>query len=248
MPVKKKKKKKKIDGGIPFLPKDDKGAVLKNSPRRNPPADDDSALSIDNSSHNDKRSEVAELVRLRDEWETWRSKEEANWCEQLRQKEVSLRAKWREREAERAYSMASAAKDYKKLETWLRKSLHEVESRERSLKSLEESLKMEYARKVGELELLQNRLVDEYQHQLGLEKAKVKDLEHELIQEKNNVKTANMKIRCIEEEFDQYREVQRKSPEGTLKVDVLQLQVRLIMKRIYEIWFCIVCSKHVEVD
>ncbi len=248
LPEPKKKKKKKIDGGIPFLPKDDKGAVLKNSPRRNPPADDDSALSIDNSSHNDKRSEVAELVRLRDEWETWRSKEEANWCEQLRQKEVSLRAKWREREAERAYSMASAAKDYKKLETWLRKSLHEVESRERSLKSLEESLKMEYARKVGELELLQNRLVDEYQHQLGLEKAKVKDLEHELIQEKNNVKTANMKIRCIEEEFDQYREVQRKSPEGTLKVDVLQLQVRLIMKRIYEIWFCIVCSKHVEMD
>ncbi len=186
---------------------------------------DDSSLSLDHSSYNNTKTEVAELARLRDEWEAWRSKEETNWWEQLRQKEVSLRAKWREREAERAYSMASAAKGYKKLETWLRKSLHEVESRERSLKSLEESLKMEYAHKVGELELLQHRLIDERQHQLEVEKTKVKDLENRLIKEKSEVKAANVKLRGVEEEFDKYREAQRKSPEGTLKVDVMQLQV-----------------------
>ncbi len=186
------------------------------------PTDDDSAFYY--SSHNNK-AEMVELVRLRDEWETWRAKEEIKWWEQLRQKDMSLHAKWKEREAERAYSMVSASEGYTKLETRLRKGLHEVESRERSLKSLEESLKMEYACKVGELELLQRRLADERQHQLGVEKTKVKDLENRLAKEKNEVMAANVKLREVQEEFDKYCGAQRKTPEGILKVDVLQLQV-----------------------
>ncbi len=212
-----------------FHPHDEKGMPDDFQPI---PTDDGSTFYYSSHSH---KAEMVELARLRDEWETWRTKEEIKWWEKLRQKEMALRAKWKEREAERAYIMVSASEGYTKLETRLRKALHEVESRERSLKSQEESLRMEYSRKVGELELLQSHLADERQHQLEVENTKVKDLKNCLAKEKNEVMAANVKVREVQEEFDKYCGAQRKTPEGILKADVMQLQV--FVKENFLRWF-----------
>jgi hypothetical protein len=107
-----------------------------------------------------------ELQLLQHEWDTWRTKEEMTWARRLAEKDAALEARWREQDAQRILAVSAAAADYAKLEGKLRKSLGEVEARERALKAKTESFQMEHARKLDELQLLQRRLRDETRHQV----------------------------------------------------------------------------------
>ncbi|CAM9315454.1 unnamed protein product [Phaeothamnion confervicola] len=162
---------------------------------------------------------VAEAMR---QWEDWRQRQEASWAEGLRAKDEALVQRWEQREAERHKAMQRAQSDYAKLEARLRKALAEVEVRERTLQSREEALKTDHAARLAELQLLQRRLREESRHQVELEKMRAAALEKQLATHKAALSSAETRLRSCEDEFDRYRQAQRRTPEAALRLELAQ--------------------------
>ncbi|CAN0114928.1 unnamed protein product, partial [Discosporangium mesarthrocarpum] len=156
------------------------------------------------------------------EWERWRSREEEAFSQRLREKDLALEEKWVKRDEQRREGLARAQAEYTKLESKLRKALSEVEARERALKAREEGWRSEHAQKLSDLQLLQRRLREESKHQVDLERMKSAALEKQLSTQSRFLEEAKARGQAVEEEFDKYRQAQRRSTEGALRQELLK--------------------------
>ncbi|CAM9659757.1 unnamed protein product [Chrysoparadoxa australica] len=168
-------------------------------------------------------AEIEGIEAMRIEWEAWRSKAEAEWTQQLLAKDLALEEKWRAKDDERRQSLLAAQQEYRKLETKLRRALTEVGGRERAMKAREEEHRSQHAQKVSELQLLQRRLRDETKHQVELERMKATELEKRLKTTKKALEMAETRARSAEEEFDKYRQTQRRTHEGGLRQELVKV-------------------------
>ncbi|KAL7527650.1 hypothetical protein ACHAXR_002059, partial [Thalassiosira sp. AJA248-18] len=174
---------------------------------------------------------VASLEKKRCEWEQWRHRQELEWHEKLRTKEAAMMRVVEERvcaiENERLRSMEISKNEYEKLETRLRKSLIEVEAKERQLKDIELGYQNERKRKLAELELKEKLINQELKHTVELTRAKVNAAVDQAAVAEKSAAAANHKVKQIESEMDQLREQHRKTPEVTLLHELAGLKGQL---------------------
>jgi hypothetical protein len=170
------------------------------------------------------REAAASLEHKRCEWEQWRLRHELEWHEKLRNKAAAMMNLVEERvctlEKERLGSVDASKNEYDKLESRLRKTLIEVEAKERQLKDVERGHQNEHRRKLAELESREKLLKEELKHSIEIERAKVKAAIEQAV-------AANKRAKQIEAEMDQLREQHRKTPEVTLMHQMAELKGQL---------------------
>uniref|UniRef100_A0A7S4HS34 Uncharacterized protein n=1 Tax=Odontella aurita TaxID=265563 RepID=A0A7S4HS34_9STRA len=119
-----------------------------------------------------KHSE-AELEKKKNEWERWKTLEEAKWHEKLREKESAalrlIEDDYRAREKERADAADASLQEYSRLETRLRKSLNEIETRERQVQNADAARHADFTKKIAELQLQERVMKEEAKHSVDLE-------------------------------------------------------------------------------
>mmetsp|Transcript_7056 Transcript_7056/g.10554 ORF Transcript_7056/g.10554 Transcript_7056/m.10554 type:complete len:949 (-) Transcript_7056:20-2866(-) len=165
------------------------------------------------------------------EWEEWRHTEEIKWHEQLRSKEAAairiLEDRAKEKEKELVQAMNANQLEYGRLEQRLKKSLGDIESKERKLNAEDMKRQADYALKISDLQLQQRRAKDEANHIVELEKSKhAAALERASIAEKT-AKAAVNRAKALEEELDELRCKQRQYPEAVLQQEVIVLKGKL---------------------
>ncbi|KAK6179237.1 hypothetical protein SNE40_011643 [Patella caerulea] len=165
------------------------------------------------------------------ELEMWKENQEHAFELQLKQKEMSymkaLGEEWKKRDTEREVIMQKKVTEYNQLEEQLRKTLTDLEKREKQLAAnehevmrLKTDLKREHDRKLQELKEASNRLKLDCDHQVQLEKMKVKELEDLIVRHKGEVLEAEKKYRNIDREFNIYKEQQNTKPEVRLQSEI----------------------------
>jgi hypothetical protein len=116
---------------------------------------------------------LASLEKKRFEWEQLKHQEELTWQEKLRNKEAEIMSTIEERitlnEKERLASIEKSKSEYETLEKRLHKAIVEVETKDRTLKELQEKHQHEYKRKVAELDLREKLIKQEMTHSVEIE-------------------------------------------------------------------------------
>ncbi|XP_073676007.1 centrosomal protein of 120 kDa-like [Garra rufa] len=136
------------------------------------------------------------------ELEMWKEMQEDLFDNQLKQKELShmqaLAEEWRKRDHQREALIKKKEMEYNLLEEQLQKTLSDLEKREKALahaemetQRLQREMRAEHEFSVRELQDSGRRLREDCAHQVELERSKVKQLEDQLAQQRQQVNTAN---------------------------------------------------------
>uniref|UniRef100_A0A8C2KT14 Centrosomal protein of 120 kDa n=1 Tax=Cyprinus carpio TaxID=7962 RepID=A0A8C2KT14_CYPCA len=155
----------------------------------------------------------------------------ALFCAQLKQKELShmqaLAEEWRKRDLQREALIKKKEMEYNVLEEQLQKTLSDLEKREKALahaemetQRLQRELRSEHEFSLRELQDSGRRLREDCTHQVELERSKVRQLEDQLAQQRQQVNTAENKYKQLEKEFLQYRDQQNVRPEVRLQSEI----------------------------
>uniref|UniRef100_A0A8C2KSA4 Centrosomal protein of 120 kDa n=1 Tax=Cyprinus carpio TaxID=7962 RepID=A0A8C2KSA4_CYPCA len=153
------------------------------------------------------------------------------FCAQLKQKELShmqaLAEEWRKRDLQREALIKKKEMEYNVLEEQLQKTLSDLEKREKALahaemetQRLQRELRSEHEFSLRELQDSGRRLREDCTHQVELERSKVRQLEDQLAQQRQQVNTAENKYKQLEKEFLQYRDQQNVRPEVRLQSEI----------------------------
>jgi len=114
-----------------------------------------------------------DIERRTREWEEWRHQQELKWHEKLREKEEAairaLEEHSKARENERMNLMEASRLEYVRLETKLKKSLADIEHKDRQLKHEQSIRESEYKRKQFDLDVKLKMIREEAKHLLELE-------------------------------------------------------------------------------
>uniref|UniRef100_A0A9J8A804 Centrosomal protein of 120 kDa n=1 Tax=Cyprinus carpio carpio TaxID=630221 RepID=A0A9J8A804_CYPCA len=165
------------------------------------------------------------------ELEMWKEMQEDLFDNQLKQKELShmqaLAEEWRKRDLQREALIKKKEMEYNVLEEQLQKTLSDLEKREKALahaemetQRLQRELRSEHEFSLRELQDSGRRLREDCTHQVELERSKVRQLEDQLAQQRQQVNTAENKYKQLEKEFLQYRDQQNVRPEVRLQSEI----------------------------
>lgn len=135
-----------------------------------------------------------------------------------------LEEEWARREEERSNLLKSAQEEYQRLEQTLRKSLADLETRERRLTVAEAALQREQEAKRDENESLQRRLKSEQSHTLSLAKKQTEAYERRISLLESQLSDAERRAKQVETDFAEYRQQQRKLPESRLREEIAALK------------------------
>ena len=165
------------------------------------------------------------------DWEQWRQRQELEWNQKLREKEIAamrhLEEKAKEKDKELSRVINNFHLEYGRLEQRLKKALAEVELKERTLTSDDIKRKTDYDQKVVDLQIQQRRVKDEANHIAEREKAKTQlNLERISFLEKN-VSKAEERRRLVEHELEELQQRYRNSTESALMHDIVILKAKI---------------------
>lgn len=165
------------------------------------------------------------------ELELWKETKEKEFEKQLKTKEVAymkaLAEEWKKRDTEREVLTQKKLTEYKQMEDQLRKTLHDLEKREKKLllneqevMTMRTELQREHDRKLEEIKEASRRMKEDCDHQVDLQKMKSKELEDMVERYKKEVAEGLKKYRALENEFAAYKEQQTKTPEVRLQSEL----------------------------
>ncbi|XP_026072887.1 centrosomal protein of 120 kDa-like isoform X1 [Carassius auratus] len=165
------------------------------------------------------------------ELEMWKEMQEDLFDNQLKQKELShmqaLAEEWRKRDLQREALIKKKELEYNVLEEQLQKTLCDLEKREKALahaemetQRLQRELRSEHELNMRELQDSGRRLRQDCTHQVELERSKVRQLEDQLAQQRQQIQEAENKYKQLEKEFVQYRDQQNVRPEVRLQSEI----------------------------
>nr|XP_014352195.1 PREDICTED: centrosomal protein of 120 kDa [Latimeria chalumnae] len=173
------------------------------------------------------------------ELEMWKEMQEDLFENQLKQKELAhmqaLAEEWKRRDREREALVKKKVAEYTVLEEKLRKTLSDLEKRERQLANaevelqrLKKELQADHERSVQELRDTTRRLQEDCTHQVELEKSKVKQVEDDKLRLQQQLHEAEHKYKVLEREFNQYKEQQSSKPEIRLQSEINLLSLEKV--------------------
>lgn len=117
-----------------------------------------------------------------------------------------------------------------KLESELKETLKEMETRERKLALAEEDMgrqrkdhKADLARQLSDIRDASRRMQKDFSHQVEVEQHRVDDLRRQVASLGEEKMTADKRYRRLEEEFAAFRHAQAVSPEGQMRERCSQL-------------------------
>lgn len=172
-----------------------------------------------------------EIDQKKLEWEKWKHVGELKFHEKLKEKESEMLKKTELRiskiEAEANERINQTRMECSQLQGRLRKSLADVEMRERKLHATEMIRQLEYTQKLSEIESDQRRTRDDSEHAIKLEKTKSAAAKEHLEMEKRTKKAAEVRARAAEEELERQRLKLREMPESVLLQELATLKGKL---------------------
>ncbi|RUS71785.1 hypothetical protein EGW08_020454 [Elysia chlorotica] len=165
------------------------------------------------------------------ELELWKEEKEREFEKQLKTKEATymkaLAEEWKKRDTEREVLTQKKLTEYKQMEDQLRKTLTDLEKREKKLllneqevMKLRTDLQREHDRKLEEMKEASRRMKEDCDHQIELQKMKSKEFEEMIERYKKEVADGLKKYRALENEFATYKEQQMKTPEVRLQSEL----------------------------
>ncbi|KAJ8537489.1 hypothetical protein ON010_g13107 [Phytophthora cinnamomi] len=180
----------------------------------------------------EQQKEVAQLKetleQARSAWKQEQYLQQLQWKRRFAEMEKArmdeLEEEWARREEERSNLLKSAQDEYHRLEQTLRKSLADLETRERRLAVAEAALKREQEAKRDENEFLQRRLKTEHSHTLSVAKKQTEAYERRISMLETQLSDAERRAKQVETDFNEYRQQQRKLPESRLREEIAALK------------------------
>ncbi|XP_077073658.1 centrosomal protein of 120 kDa isoform X2 [Siphateles boraxobius] len=165
------------------------------------------------------------------ELELWKEMQEDMFDNQLKQKELShmqaLAEEWRRRDQQREALIKKKEVEYSLLEEQLQKTLCDLEKRERALahaeaetQRLQREMRSEHELSMRELQDSSRRLREDCDHQVELERSKVRQLEDQLSRQRQQMQESENKHKHLEKEFQQFRDQQSVRPEVRLQSEI----------------------------
>ncbi|CAL8348305.1 unnamed protein product [Lota lota] len=165
------------------------------------------------------------------ELELWKEEQEELFHHQLRKKESShmqvLAEEWRRRDGEREALVKKKEVEYNQLEERLRKTLEDLESREKQLEhahmesqAVQRDLRLDYELRQRELQERSSQLSREYDQRGALERHKLALMEQERDRLLQQIEEGESKYKCLQKEFSVFREQQHSRPEVRLQSDI----------------------------
>ncbi|KAI3372955.1 hypothetical protein L3Q82_023403 [Scortum barcoo] len=165
------------------------------------------------------------------ELEMWKEEQEDLFDDQLRKKELShmqaLAEEWRRRDREREALVKKKEVEYNLLEEQLRKTLSDLEKREKQLmeaeletQRLQRELRAEHELTHRELQESSRRLQQECDHRVALERDKARLMEEERGRLLQQIADGESRLKQLEKEFQLYREQQNVRPEFRLQSEI----------------------------
>ncbi|KAE9361838.1 hypothetical protein PF008_g652 [Phytophthora fragariae] len=168
------------------------------------------------------------LERERSTWKQEQHLQQLQWKRRFAEMEKArmeeLEEEWARREEERSNLLKSAQEEYQRLEQTLRKSLADLETRERRLTIAEAALQREQGAKRDENESLKKRLKSEQNHTLSLAKKQTEAYERRISILETQLNDAERRAKQVETDFAEYRQQQRKLPESRLREEIAALK------------------------
>ncbi|CAM4719851.1 unnamed protein product [Leuciscus chuanchicus] len=165
------------------------------------------------------------------ELEMWKEMQEDMFDDQLKQKELShmqaLAEEWRKRDQQREALIKKKEVEYSLLEEQLQRTLSDLEKRERALahaeaetQRLQREMRSEHELSMRELQDSSRRLREDCDHQVELERSKVRQLEDQLTRQRQQMQESENKHKLLEKEFQQFRDQQSVRPEVRLQSEI----------------------------
>lgn len=165
------------------------------------------------------------------ELEMWKEGQEKMFENQLKQKETvymkALAEEWKKRDKEREILMKKKMVEYAQLEDQLRKTLSDLEKREKQLAANEQEvarmktdLQREHDRKLQDVREASRRMKEDCDHQVELERLKCKEIESLIERYKREIADLEKKNQNQEKEFAVYKEQQNTKPEVRLQSEI----------------------------
>ncbi|XP_059160002.1 centrosomal protein of 120 kDa-like [Physella acuta] len=165
------------------------------------------------------------------ELELWKENQEKEFEKKLKLKEAThmrtLAEEWKKRDTEREVLTQKKLAEYKHLEDQLRNTLTDLEKREKKLAlnehevmKLRSDLQREHDRKLQEMKEASRRMKEDCDHQVELQKMKLKEIEEICSRYKQELNESEKKYRALEKEFSLYKEQQTKTPEVRLQSEI----------------------------
>lgn len=165
------------------------------------------------------------------ELEMWKESQEQMFENQLKQKEImymkALAEEWKKRDREREIIMKKKLAEYTQSEEKLRKTLLDLQKREKQLAANEQEvtrqrveLQREHDRKLQEIKEASHRMKEDCHHQVELERMKVREIEGIVERYKNELGEMEKKYRSLEKDFAVYKEQQNSKPEVRLQSEI----------------------------
>eukprot|EP00516_Mucochytrium_quahogii_P007820 CAMPEP_0203765078 /NCGR_PEP_ID=MMETSP0098-20131031/18216_1 /ASSEMBLY_ACC=CAM_ASM_000208 /TAXON_ID=96639 /ORGANISM=" , Strain NY0313808BC1" /LENGTH=1112 /DNA_ID=CAMNT_0050661297 /DNA_START=206 /DNA_END=3541 /DNA_ORIENTATION=+ len=169
-----------------------------------------------------------ELANAWGRFEAWKDAETQKWNVEMRTKlsvrMSELEQEWARREHERASALKLAQEQFKQLEERMHRTITDAERRERAVARLESELQRSAEQRMADLEVLNRRAREETEHQVNLHKNKSFALEGEVKRLRQALEQSEKRYRKVEDDFAEFREKVRKSPEAALQREIAQLQ------------------------
>ncbi|XP_048731906.2 centrosomal protein of 120 kDa-like [Ostrea edulis] len=165
------------------------------------------------------------------ELEMWKESQEQMFENQLKQKEImymkALAEEWKKRDREREIIMKKKVAEYTQSEEKLRKTLLDLQKREKQLAANEQEvtrqrgeLQREHDRKLQEVKDASHRMKEDCLHQVELERMKVREIEGIVDRYKTELNEMEKKYRALEKEFAVFKEQQNSKPEVRLQSEI----------------------------
>ncbi|KAK1948113.1 Centrosomal protein [Phytophthora citrophthora] len=171
------------------------------------------------------------LEREKSVWKQEQHLQQLQWKRRFAEMEKArmdeLEEEWARREEERSNLLKSAQEEYQRLEQTLRKSLADLETRERRLAIAETALHREQEAKRDENEHLQRRLKSEQNHVQSLVKKQTEAYDRRIALLETQLSDAEKRAKQVEADFVEYRQQQRKLPESKLREEIAALKGRV---------------------
>ncbi|KAL3673396.1 hypothetical protein V7S43_001109 [Phytophthora oleae] len=168
------------------------------------------------------------LEREKNVWRQEQHLQQLQWKRRFAEMEKArmdeLEEEWARREEERSNLLKSAQEEYQRLEQTLRKSLADLDTRERRLAVAEAALQREQEAKRDENEHLQRRLKSEQNHAQSLAKKHTEAYDRRIALLETQLSDAEKRAKQVEADFVEYRQQQRKLPESKLREEIAALK------------------------
>ncbi|KDO34756.1 hypothetical protein SPRG_00817 [Saprolegnia parasitica CBS 223.65] len=148
----------------------------------------------------------------------------------------ALEAEWASREKDRVQTVRAAQHEYMALETELRKTLAELEQRERRLAHAEESARLQSELLKQETEANERRVKRETSATLQSMEAQLERVQIELRAMQGRAERAEARATSLEQDMSTVRAELRKSPEHALRQEVVRCEATIaaLEKRIHD--------------